>query len=172
MRRYLPDGLLIGVLFLLPLVMFWQQTLGGRTLLPTENLYQYEPYATYREVVRAPSVPHNHLVSDLVLQNYPWKQFLRRQLVIGEIPLWNPHQFAGIPFLAAGQHSGLYPLSAFYYALDLPAAYGWFTVVNLWLAGAFMLGFARALGVSRVASLIAGIVYQLGGFMMLARSSR
>jgi O-antigen/teichoic acid export membrane protein len=166
MRRYLPDALLVGVLFLLPLLMFWPQTLGGRTLLPTENLYQYEPYVTYREVVRAPSVPHNHLLSDLVLQNYPWKQFLRDQIAIGEIPLWNPHQFAGIPFLAAGQHSGLYPLSVLYYILDLPAAYGWFTVVNLGLAGAFMMGLARALGASRVAGLIAGIVYQLGGFMI------
>jgi hypothetical protein len=54
MRRCLPDATLVMVLLALPLLMFWQQTLGGRTLIPTENLYQYEPYATYREVVRAP----------------------------------------------------------------------------------------------------------------------
>ena len=166
MIRRLPSLLPILILFLLPVLMFWQQTMGGKTLIPSENLYQYEPYATYRDVVNAPSVPHNHLVSDLVLQNYQWKSFLRQQLAIGEIPLWNPYQFAGIPFLAAGQHSGLYPLSALYYVLELPSAYGWFTVLNLWLAGAFMFGFVRVLGVSRAGALLAGMVYQLCGFVL------
>src|SRR5688572_2758975 len=117
MRRFRSDLAMIALLFLLPLVMFWPQTLGGRTLLPTENLYQYEPYATYREVVGAPDVPHNHLVSDLVLQNMQWKLFIRQQLAQGEIPLWNPYQFSGIPFLAAGQQSALYPFSLLYYVL-------------------------------------------------------
>lgn len=123
MRRRLPDLICLFVLFALPLMVFWPQTVGGRTLIPTENLYQYEPYATYREVVKAPAVAHNHLVSDLILENYIWKQFARQQLAQGEVPLWNPHQFAGIPFLAAGQHSALYPVSILYYALELPAAY-------------------------------------------------
>ncbi len=166
MRRRLPDLICLFVLFALPLMVFWPQTAGGRTLIPTENLYQYEPYATYREVVKAPAVAHNHLVSDLILENYIWKQFARQQLAQGEVPLWNPHQFAGIPFLAAGQHSALYPVSILYYALELPAAYGWYTVVNLWLAGAMMLGFVRALGLSHAAGMLAAIVYQLCGFVL------
>ncbi|HRL14762.1 MAG TPA: hypothetical protein PKX07_22965, partial [Aggregatilineales bacterium] len=144
MRRH--DLAVIGLLFLLPLLLFWPQTVGGQTLLPTENLYQFEPYATYREVVRAPAIPHNDLLSDLVLQNFQWKVFIREQLAVGEIPLWNPHQFSGTPFMAAGQQSTLYPLSLIYYVLPLTAAYGWFTVVNLWLAGVFMYAFARGLG--------------------------
>jgi len=120
MRRFAPDFAAIALLFILPLVMFWQQTVGGRTLLPTENLYQYEPYATYAyqyepyatyaEVVRAPA-PHNPLLSDLVLQNFQWKSFIRESINRGDIPLWNPYQFSGIPFFAAGQQSTLYPFS-------------------------------------------------------------
>jgi O-antigen/teichoic acid export membrane protein len=166
MRRRLPELICLFVLLVLPLMMFWQQTVGGRTLIPAENLYQYEPYATYGEVVKAPAVPHNHLVSDLILENYIWKQFARQQLAQGEVPLWNPHQFAGIPFLAAGQHSALYPVSVLYYTLDLPAAYGWYTVVNLWLAGVMMLGFVRALGLSYAGAMLAAIVYQLCGFVL------
>src|SRR5262245_15721289 len=100
MRRRLPDLLSIALLFALPIIMFWQQTLGGRTLLPTENLFQYEPYASYRDVARAPELPHNALLDDLILENLQWKSFIRDSLGQGEIPLWNPHQFAGIPFLA------------------------------------------------------------------------
>src|SRR5688500_3083729 len=146
MRRRLPDFLIIALLFALPLIMFWAQTVGGKTLLPTENLFQFEPFATYAEVAKAPA-PHNKLVSDLVLENFQWKTFIRQSIEQGEIPLWNPHQFSGIPFLAAGQQSTLYPLSILYYVLPLPAAYGWFTVVQLWLAGLFMYLCMPGLGV-------------------------
>jgi O-antigen/teichoic acid export membrane protein len=166
LRPRILDLAISALFLLLPLLMFFPQTLGGRTLIPTENLYQYEPYRTYREVVQAPTVPHNHLVSDLVLQNYMWKWFAVQQVKQGEIPLWNPHQFSGIPFLAAGQHTMLYPLSIVYYVLDLPAAYGWFTVRNLWLAGVCMYAFGRVLGISRTGATIAGVVYQLGGFVL------
>jgi O-antigen/teichoic acid export membrane protein len=166
MRRISPDSLMIFFLLLLPLVMFHQQTLGDRTLLPTENLYQYLPHSAYREVVSAPEIPHNHLLSDMVLQNYQWKHFIREQLSQGEIPLWNPHQFSGIPFLAAGQQSALYPLSVIYYVLPLTSAYGWFIVINLWLAGVFMALFMRGLGINRAGATLSGVVYQLAGFMI------
>src|SRR5215813_10542334 len=167
-RRRLPDLLIVALLLVLPLVMFWPQTIGGRTLLPTENLYQYEPFAAYRAQVGAPDVPHNALLSDLVLENYQWKSFIRQSLSNGDIPLWNPHQFSGIPFLAAGQQSTLYPFSVLYYVLPLPDAYGWFTVVQLWLAGVFMFLFMRGLGVGRFGALLSGVVYQLSGFFVIS----
>lgn len=165
MRRWLTDALIALFFLAFPLGFFAPQTLGDRTLLPTENLYQYEPFATYADTVKAPT-PHNHLLSDMVLQNYGWKHFLREQLSMGEVPLWNPYLFSGVPFLAAGQHSGLYPLSVLYYALDLPSAYGWFIVVNLWLAGALTYAFLRGLGVGRAGATLGGVVYQLNGFVL------
>lgn len=163
MRR---DAAIITLLFLLPLILFWPQTVGGKTLLPAENLYQWEPYHTYRDEAGAPDTPHNHLLSDLVLQNLQWKSLMRSELAQGEIPLWNPHQFSGIPFLAAGQQQVAYPLSLIYYVLPLSTAYGWFTVVNLWLAGVFMFLFVRALGISRFGATLAGITYQLCGMFI------
>mgnify|MGYP001411188819 CR=1 FL=1 len=167
MRRR--DLAVIGLLFALPLIMFWAQTVGGRTLLPAENLYQYEPYAAYREQLGVPAVPHNHLLSDLVLQNMQWKAFIRESFALGEVPLWNPHQFSGIAFLAAGQQSTLYPFSVLYYMLPLSAAYGWFTVIQLWLAGVLMYGFARfGLGISRTGGAAAGVIYQLSAFFVIS----
>jgi O-antigen/teichoic acid export membrane protein len=168
LRRRLPDVLNIALLFLLPLLMFWQQTIGGRTLLPAENLYQTEPYATYREQLGVPAIPHNHLLDDLVLENLQWKSFIRESFAQGEFPLWNPHQFAGIPFFAAGQPSTLYPFNVLYYVLDLSAAYGWFTVVQLGLAGAFMYAFVRGLSIGRFGALVSGVIYQLSGFFVIS----
>lgn len=165
-RRILPDLSMVLLLLLLPLLMFHQQTLGDRTLLPTENLYQFLPHSAYREVVNSPAIPHNHLLSDMVLQNFQWKSFIREQIAQGEIPLWNPHVFAGVPFWAAGQHSALYPLSLIYYVLPLSSAYGWFIVLNLWLVGLFMAGYLRSLGSNRFGAVLAGTVYQLSGHMI------
>ncbi|HYO89545.1 MAG TPA: oligosaccharide flippase family protein [Candidatus Limnocylindrales bacterium] len=168
-RPWRQEAGFIALLFLLPLVMFWSQTLGGRTLLPAENLYQYEPYASHRAEAGAPEVPHNHLLSDLVLQNMQWKSFTLESLRSGEIPLWNPHQFGGIPFLAAGQQSALYPFSILYYTLPLSAAYGWFTVVQLGLAGALMYGYLRAgLGLGKAGSAVGGVVFQLSQFFVIS----
>jgi hypothetical protein len=46
MRRFSRDVWIVLLLLLLPMLMFWQQTVGGKTLIPAENLYQYQPYAT------------------------------------------------------------------------------------------------------------------------------
>jgi len=163
-----PDVLISGFFFLLPLAFFWQVTLGGKTLIPADNLYQVQPFAAYREALGVPPVAHNMLVSDLLLENIVWKQFIRESLAGGELPLWNPYLFTGVPFLAAGQHSALYPFSLIYYALPLPAAYGWFTVSQLWLAGLFMYLFMRGMGVGRWGAVFAGVVFQLSGFFLIS----
>ncbi|MGQ9851054.1 MAG: oligosaccharide flippase family protein [Aggregatilineaceae bacterium] len=168
LRRYFPDVLIVAGLLLLPLLFFAPVTLGDRTLIPADNLYQYEPWRSAREALGVPEVPHNALLSDLVLQNYQWKSFIRRSLSEGVIPLWQPNQFAGTPFLAAGQHSALYPFSLLYYVLPLPRAYGWFTVSQLWLAGALMYLFARGLRLSRAAGAVAGVAYQFSAFFIVS----
>ncbi|MCY3907980.1 MAG: oligosaccharide flippase family protein [Anaerolineaceae bacterium] len=167
LRRFAPDLRIVLLLVIPPLLLFWQQTLGGRTLLPADNLYQFEPWASHREQVGAPARPHNALVSDLVLQNYPWKRFLRESLEAGEAPLWNPYQFSGIPFLAAGQHSGHYTFSLIHYILPLWLAYGWFTVFQLWVAGAGMYAFMRAFRTGRFGSVIAALAWQLSAFLVI-----
>lgn len=168
MRRFLPDIALLLLLFLIPLAFFWPVTLGGQTLIPADNLYQFEPWASYREAADAPATPHNALLSDLVLQNFQWKTFIRQSISNRDIPLWQPNQFAGTPFMANGQHSILYPFSLIYYVLPLESAFGWFTVSQLWLAGALMYLFIRGIGLGRIAGLVAALSYQLSSFYIVA----
>jgi O-antigen/teichoic acid export membrane protein len=166
-RRRRADLLILAVLFLLPLLLFWPVTLGGKTLLPVDNLYQWQPWKSAAEQFNA-QIPQNQLVSDLILENYAWKHFIVESLSKGQVPLWNPHLFAGAPFLANGQHSAYYPFSVLFYFLPLTLAYGWFTVSQLFLAGAFMYVFTRVLGMGRLASLTAAIIYQLSGFTIVS----
>ena len=166
--RWLKDLGALLILLILPLLLFGPVTLGSKTLLPADNLYQWEPYRSFAAEQGVTLPPHNELLSDLVLENQVWKQFTVQSLQDGEIPLWNPNLFAGVPFLAAGQHSALYPFSALFYILPLPRAYGLFTVMQLWLAGVFMYTFGRVLRMGRFPALIAGITYQLSAFFLVS----
>ena len=159
------DLLAALVLLLLPLLLFWPVTIGPRTLLPVDNLFAYEPWASFQESLGV-GQPQNQLLSDLILENYVWKKFIRESLAAGQVPLWNPYILSGQPFLANGQHSALYPFSLIFYLLPLSKAYGWFTVIQLWLAGLFMYVFARTLRIGRLGALIAGITYALSTFFI------
>jgi O-antigen/teichoic acid export membrane protein len=161
------DAAICLLLLLLPLLWFFPQTLGGKTLLPADNLYEFEPWASARSALGV-GTPHNGLISDLILENYPWKQFLRESLRSGQIPLWNPRLFAGVPFLAAGQHSALYPLSAIFYIVPLWRAYGIFTWLQLGLAAVGMYVFARVLRQSRTGAAIAAIAFAFSGFYIVS----
>jgi O-antigen/teichoic acid export membrane protein len=167
-KRWLPDLGALLVLLALPLLLFGPVTVGSKTLLPADNLYQWEPYRSFAAQQGVPLPPQNELLSDLVLENLVWKQFIVQSIENGELPLWNPYLFAGVPFLAAGQHSALYPLSAVFYVLPLAKAYGLFTVLQLWLAGVFMYLFGRVLRMGPFPALIAGIVYQLSAFFLVS----
>ena len=156
----------IAVLAALALLFFWPVTMGGRTMLPVDSVYAWEPWRSTAGA-EGVGVAHNSLVLDLYLQNYAWKSFIVDCLRAGELPLWNPYILSGVPFLAGGQHSAMYPLSAVFYVLPLEAAYGWFAALHVFLAGAFTYILARTLRVSRAGSLIAGAAFSFGGFMVI-----
>ncbi len=159
------EVLALLVLFLLPLLWFGPVIFGGKTLLPADNIYEFEPWQSFA-AQQGVGTPHNALLSDLVLENYPWKLLLRQAIAERQLPLWNPHLFSGTPFLAAGQHSALFPISLVYYVLPLPMAYGVFTWLMLALAGINTYIFARVLGLGRAAALFSGIAFMFSGFFV------
>jgi O-antigen/teichoic acid export membrane protein len=168
LRRFRPDLIVAALLFALPLLLFWQVTVGDRTLLPADNLTLFEPWRSAAAQLGVSGPPHNELLSDLVLENYLWKKFIRESIANGEAPLWNPYLFTGVPFLAAGQHSALYPFSLLYYVLPLADAYGWFTVSQFFFAGLFMYVYLRVLGLRRLGATFGAVLYQLCGFMVVS----
>lgn len=170
MKRLAPfrTDLLIALgLLALAFLFFLPVTLGGRTLLPADIPYQYPPWSADAARLGA-TVPQNHLLADLILENYVWKDFIRDSLAARELPLWNPYLFAGVPFLAAGQHSFYYPPSLLFYVLPLPLAYGVFTALQLFIAslGAYVL--LRVLGTGRPAAAVAAVTYAYSGFMLVS----
>ena len=164
LRRIRPDLFALALLILLPLAWFGPVLFTGKTLLPYDNLYQFEPWRSLQPEI----APHNELLSDLVLENAVWKLHVRRTLQQRELPLWNPQLFSGAPFFAAGQSSAAYPLSLLFYILPIEAAFGWFTAIQLAIAGvnAYLLG--RVLKLRPAAALFSGIAFQFSGFLVVS----
>lgn len=166
-RGYWTDVACMGLLLLLPLLLFAPVALGGTTLLPADVLYLFQPYRAAATEMGVDGV-QNALVGDLILQNYPWKQFLVNAFHSRTLPLWDPYLFSGHPFLANGQHSALYPLTWLFFLFPIPRAFGLFMVIQLGIAGLSMYGFARVIRAHRIGALIAGITFQLSGFMVIS----
>ena len=161
------DLLAVGALFFLALFWFapvlWP-AITGATLLPYDNLYSFEPWRSLQPGL----VPHNNLLSDLVLQNAVWKLHIRQTLAAGELPLWNPQIFTGLPFLAAGQASTFYPLNILFYLLPLEVAYGWFTALQIALAGINMYILGRTLRLRPLSALLSGVILMFSGFLIVS----
>jgi O-antigen/teichoic acid export membrane protein len=167
-RRYCTLVLILLGLLVLPVCLLWPQTLGGKTLLPADTLFEFQPWKASVDATGLGNHSQNHLLKDLVLENYAWKRFIVESIRQRQLPLWNPYTFAGEPFLANGQHSALYPFSLLFYVLPLWQAYGVFAVSQLWLAGAWMYLLCRVLGQRRASAVIAAIVYQLSAFFVVS----
>lgn len=164
-----PHSSLWPLLFLLILALafFGRVLLGGKVLAPLDVLFSALPWKAYASNFGI-SVPHNELLSDMVLENLPWKEFARQVVSNGGLPLWNPNMFAGEPFLAAGQAGVLYPLGIIFFFMPPIWAYGWFSAVHFFLAGAFMYMFLRSLGANRTGALVSGLAYCFSSLMVVS----
>ncbi len=99
---------------------------------------------------------------DFWLQEYVHLAFLRRALLAGELPLWNPQLVAGTPHLADPQSATLYPLTTpLLLALQAAVVARISIPLHHFLAGAGMYLLGRSLGLSRPAALAAGLAYAL-----------
>lgn len=161
------DGL-IGLFFLaLCAIFFAPVVLGGASLVPLDNLYRFPPWSAFAAQFGI-ATPHNELVGDLVLENFQWKHFIVESLKQKEIPLWNPYLFGGVPFLAAGQSSALYPFSILFYLLPIERAFGYFVALQFAIAAISMFAFMRTIHVNRFGAIISAITYAFSAFFVVS----
>lgn len=100
---------------------------------------------------------------DLFNEFLPRHRFAGESLRHGVLPLWDPHQIGGLPFLATYQAGVLYPPNLLYALMPTGAAMGWLAVLHALAAGAAIWALCREFGRSRGAAALGAIVFMLGG---------
>jgi len=106
-------------------------------------------------------------LTDLSWIHYPRHIFAAREWLAGRVPLWDPYQHNGLPFLAEAQVGALYLFSVLFLSPLSPSLeLSLFIVLHFTLAAIFTFALARLLGMSRAAAAVAGLAFGCGGFLM------
>lgn len=93
---------------------------------------------------------------DMTQQFLPWRAFGFGELAKGNLPLWNPHIFAGAPYFGGMQSALLYPPNWLLLVLPLPLAINGTIAINLWLLGALSYLWASRRGLHPFAAFVSG----------------
>jgi hypothetical protein len=123
--------LVIGGVVLGQTVIYGPSLVGARLLLPLDYLAIPGVY------LPAPAdgkwiVPHDFVLSDLVLFGEPSRQFAVSEIRAGRWPLWTPWQFAGSPFVGYSKYS---PLGLLGCCVASPVILAWSQLLSAVAAG-------------------------------------
>lgn len=143
----------------------WPSTLGGRVMLPADLLLVMEPWRHYSGLFpdfRRVSNP----ILDAVQQFYPWRKFAGEILRRGEIPLWNPYELCGNPFVGNNQSAVFYPETWLHALMPPERALGWATALYLFCSGSLMYWFLRVLALRRLACIVGALAFMFNGFII------
>lgn len=111
-------------------------------------------------------IPINIGSVDLYIEIIPTAKYGYEVLRTGGIPLWNPYQFVGEPFLAVPYTALFYPLHFIAFFVDIATWVEVLLVLHMCFAGASMWWLARHLKMRNPAALAAGLGFMWSGWMI------
>jgi hypothetical protein len=108
---------------------------------------------------------------DTMLYFFPVYAATAERFAHGIVPLWNPYQLCGIPWVAPLQGGVFYPPHALYVVLPLHVAFMASNVLHLVLIAVATAAFARRVGLGAAAALVAAVVFTLRGAVPILQFS-
>ena len=105
--------------------------------------------------------------SDQFIAGYSFRHFaaeFHRQY--GSVPQWNPYLFGGLPFVGAAHGDIFYPTAWLRWFLPTDLAMSLGFAVHIVLAGWFMFGLLRTLGISWAGAVVGGLAYEMTGIVI------
>jgi hypothetical protein len=157
-RRWWPALIIIGAA-----CVFCWPVFAGRIMLPADMCLLMLPWRALQSQFPDFYRPHNPML-DPIQQYLPWRIFVVESVRSGLIPLWNPYQFCGTPFLANLQSTLLYPLNLLFLITGARHGFGVSAIIHLALGGLFTYGFLRALDLRRPAALLGALIVMFNGY--------
>jgi hypothetical protein len=106
------------------------------------------------------------VVRDYGFFAYPLAHFQQECFRHGELPLWDPYNNCGVPFLAQWNTLPLYPASLIYLLLPLQWSLSFFCLLHLWFAGFGMFLLARQWTGNSFAAAFAGVAFAFNGLTL------
>jgi hypothetical protein len=150
----------IAALAVVLFILLHESLIGGKGLVPADGVLNYPPWNRTER-------PSNYLLTDQFRVFVPEHEFMHQEILRGNFPAWNPRLGCGMPNLGSIQGSLLFPIQLLLSPLDPFYASGPAAFLKLFLAGLFTMLYLRLLGTTYAAAFLSGLVFSLGGFMIV-----
>ena len=157
------------IVCILTFLFFLPNLLIGKVPIPADDLLGlYHPWRdqTYDGYNVGKFPVKNPLITDPVLQTYPWRNLAVFNIKEGNLPLWNPYSFSGQPLLANIQSSTFQVFNIFFFIFPFKIAWSIQIILPPILTSLLMFFFLRNLKISPVASVFGGFVLPFSGFFI------
>lgn len=167
-EKYKHDIAALAFLAAVIVAVFWKPIFLGHVLLPADWLYfEDQMYKELKpadlEDSRIPWEWRRH--RDTLVQMYPWESLKLEMYKSGQIPLWNPYSFAGLPLAGNYQSACFNPINlALGLVFGLESLPLLSSMLYLWLASIGTYFLAREMNCSRLASTLAGVTFPLSAY--------
>lgn len=163
MKKIIISLLLISSTF----IVFYPFFIKEKTPVPTDALVgMYHPFRDFLHQEYPQGVPFkNYLITDSVRQIIPWKKLAIEKIANGELPLWNPYNFAGTPLMGNIQSSPLYPLNTLL-GINLKDTWGLFIYFQIFLGALFLFLFLSFQELDIKACMLASFSWVFSGFFI------
>ncbi len=106
------------------------------------------------------------VVRDFGFFAYPLAHYQRECFWRGELPLWNPYNNCGVPFLAQWNTMPLYPPALIYLIFPLSWSLSIFSLVHVFWAGFGMYLLAQRWAGNRLSAAVAGLIFAFNGLAL------
>lgn len=138
----------------------------GWVLSQAHLLLRFAPWSGAPPAAAGPTLV-NALLTDAVLQGYPWLDYTCRALAEGRVPLWTSQSFAGAPFAAPAMTAVFSPLTWIGCLAPMPWATVALALLKMVASGLGTAALARALGANRRAAALVALGGTLSPFLVV-----
>ncbi|MDO8487444.1 MAG: YfhO family protein [Candidatus Curtissbacteria bacterium] len=161
-------GLLVTVLLIL--AFFLPGAFKGKFPIPADALINlYHPLRDISQDGYSPGrfPAKNTLITDPVLQTYPWRFTAVSDMKSGNFPLWNPYNFSGQPLSANIQSAPFQITNILFLVLPFKIAWSIQIILPEILLGVFIYFYLRfGLNLSIIPSVFGGFIAPFTGFFV------
>ena len=158
----------VFVLIILPFIFFKSFVFEGRLPIPSDTIVGlYYPFRDIYSKTNPNGIPFkNFLITDPVRQTYPWRYLSVNEEKTGNLPIWNPYNFAGTPLLANFQSAVFYPFNLIFFVLPFDISWSILVLLGPLLAGLFLYFYLYNLRLKKEASILGAIAFSFSGFFV------
>ena len=154
------DLIALVIILIIPLFIIGGAFFRNQAFLPADLLSGFQAWKGVFENQKIT----NGLLSDAVLQFYPWHKLAYEEAqATGHFPLWNPYELTGQPLVANAQSALYYPPNLLLHWIRPEVVAVICAYFNFILLGICTYYFCREINLGKTAALFAAVIAMLSG---------